>query len=119
MPEEKKVLIVDDDVDFCDSLADILEGENLKTTTAYIGEDAVRLIESQVFDIVLLDIKMPGIDGISVLKLIKKAHPQTRVIIMTGYADVDRVKQALQEKAEKIVYKPFEVKDFIETIRSL
>ena len=68
----KNVLIVDDDLDFGDSIADILQGENYATTTVDSGEKAVRAAEGKDFHIVLMDIKMPGMGGIEALKRIKK-----------------------------------------------
>lgn len=83
--KEVKVLLVDDEVDFVDTLAQRLRIRELTVDTVYNGEEALSFIKKIKPDVIVLDLKMPGLHGIEVLREIKKMSPQIQVIILTGH----------------------------------
>ena len=102
-----KVLVVDDNPDVRDILSDFLDNEGYEVILATNGEEAIELAETENPQVILLDIKMPGIDGIEVCNRLK-ANEKTRsipIIIMTAYADRDV--EAFVEGADDFVTKPF------------
>ncbi len=80
-----KVLLVDDEEDFIDTLAQRLKMRELNVTAVYDGERALAKVKSEEPDVMVLDLKMPGLQGMDVLKEIRKAHPNIKVIILTGH----------------------------------
>jgi CheY-like chemotaxis protein len=109
------VLVVDDDPGIREMLVAILSGMNFKVTAASDGYQAIELVKSGSFDAVMMDIKMPGIDGIETLKRIKGTRPGARVILMTAYASEGTVLAARMEGASTVLYKPFDL-DKIEAL---
>lgn len=107
--EDPKILIVDDNKDFADVFCDILKANDYKVESCYGGTQAIEITDDSEFDILFLDIRMPDMDGIETLKEIKKRHPDTTVIMMTGYSVDELVHKAIEEKASEIIYKPFEI----------
>ncbi len=83
-----RVLLVDDEEDFTDALSKRLEARNLKVKTVNRGEDAVHMVDEQSFDVIILDLAMPGMDGLETLKQIKANHPDAEIIMLTGQASV-------------------------------
>lgn len=95
-----KILIVDDESAVCESLEELLRMENFQAESAGSGEDALKVLSEVKFDLVLLDIKMPGIDGVEVMRQIKKYHPDTRIIIITGYGSLDSAIKSIRSGAQ-------------------
>ena len=91
-----KILIVDDELSVRASLKEWFLEDGFKVETAESGEDALNKMHAGPYDIILLDIKMPGMDGITLQKKIKKITPQAIIIIMTAYASVDTAVEALK-----------------------
>lgn len=91
-----KVLLVDDEREFVQTLSERLLTRNVGTAVAYSGEEALAIIEDDEPEVVVLDLQMPGIDGIEVLRRVKKGHPDTQVIILTGHGS-EREEQIAQE----------------------
>ena len=91
----RRLLVVDDDRDFADSLFEILDLSGYDVEVAYSGEEAMSLCRSSRFDLALMDVHMPGKDGVESLIEIQKTLPGFRVIMMTGYADDDVVPSGL------------------------
>jgi DNA-binding response OmpR family regulator len=86
-----KVLLVDDEKEFIDTLAERLDTRGISAKVVYSGEEALPVIKSDPPEVVLLDLKMPGMDGMDVLRKIKHEHPITEVIIYTGHGgDVEK-----------------------------
>ena len=83
-----KVLLVDDEVDFLTTLAERLEARGLKVNTAVSGEDAVTKVDNQSFDLIILDLAMPGIDGLETLKRIKAKQPEAEIIMLSGQGSI-------------------------------
>ena len=85
MPTIKRLLVVDDDEDFADSVADLLASNELEVAVAYDGSEAVQKISAQPYDLTLLDVQMPGQNGVQSLIEILQLRPTSRVVMMTGY----------------------------------
>jgi DNA-binding NtrC family response regulator len=108
-PENTNVLIVDDDVNFCNTLAKIFIKKGYKTVTAESGLRALEMIEKKTFDIVLMDIKMPVMDGVETFKKMKAIRPDIAVILMTAFSVDDLIADALKEGVYSVVRKPFDI----------
>jgi CheY-like chemotaxis protein len=107
------VLVVDDEEGMRETLTDILEDAGYAVTVAADGETALARVRSEVFDLVLMDIRMPGRDGVSVLREIGRPPPQ--VIMMTAYAMEDQMRQAVRD-AYAVVHKPFQIDRLLELV---
>lgn len=113
MTDTTKILVVDDEEIVRRSYARALAGENCKVDAVAGGQDALQLMEQRPFDVVLLDLMMPGIDGMSVLRTIKKNWPESEVIIITGNPAVDTAKEAISLGAYDYLAKPVGPDDVI------
>jgi signal transduction histidine kinase/DNA-binding response OmpR family regulator len=101
------ILVVDDERDIRDGSERILARKGYKVTKASNGEEALRCVEQTPFSIVLLDLKMPGMDGLEVLRLIRESHPDTLIIVITGYATIETAIEAMKRGAYDFMPKPF------------
>ena len=104
-----KVLIVDDEVAFANALSQRLNLKNFRTEVVTRGEQALEYIEAESPDIVLLDLRMPGMDGIDVLKNIKAMHPEIQVIILSGHENAGDRAEAVRYGAFDFVGKPADI----------
>lgn len=116
MAEKTKVLIVDDDVNFCSTIAKILSKKGYETTTTKSGFQALDLIKERVFDIVLMDIKMPVMNGVETFKKIKAIKPNSVVILMTAFSVDDLIREAVKEGVYAVIRKPFDIDTTISII---
>lgn len=113
-----KILIVDDEPDVCKTLEKFLVFEGFQVLTATSGPQALELLDSHKVHLALLDIKMPGMNGIEVLQRLKKIDVSIQVIIMTGYSTFDLALEAFENGAADYALKPFESLDrILELIR--
>ena len=110
----KKILIVDDEEDVRLFVADFFGERDFNVETAGSGEDALEKIEKSVPDLVLLDIMMPGIDGLECLEKIKKKYPNVTVIMITALKDETRMEKAKRLGALDYIVKPFSL-SYLET----
>lgn len=113
-----RILLVDDNEAFLDSTKDVLEDEGYDVVTASNGADAIRHVETRPFDLVLMDIKMPGLSGIDAFVEIKKRTPDIKVIMCTAYIVEASIRKALAEGAYAVLNKPFEMDLLFRTIDS-
>jgi len=113
---QARLLVVDDDVELCQSLSDIFGEKGYLVETAYNGAQAEEKLRETFFNVSLLDIKLPDIDGIELLRRLKKVHPNTEVILITGYASLESSIAALREGAFAYVIKPMAMDDVIATV---
>jgi two-component system, OmpR family, response regulator CpxR len=111
-----KVLLVDDEKEFIDTLAERLEVRDFLVTRAYNGDEALEGIAHAEVDVVILDVLMPGKDGIETLLEIKKAKPLVEVIMLTGNATVETAIEGLKRGAYDYLRKPTDTKELIEKI---
>jgi DNA-binding NtrC family response regulator len=115
--EDFRVLIVDDEPDFLETIVKRLRKRKIDTTGVDSGKKALELLEREPFDVVILDIRMPGMDGIETLKEIKHKRPLMEVILLTGHASVESGMQGIQYGAFDYVMKPAEIDDLLEKVR--
>ncbi len=111
-----KILIVDDDKEFCASMTDILEAKGYEVESENSGAQAIAKVKEKSFDVILMDIKMPAMNGVEAFKQIKKISPKTAVIMITAYSLEDLIKEALQEGAFGVLRKPLDIDKLIEQI---
>jgi DNA-binding NtrC family response regulator len=109
MKEDARVLVVDDEPMVCLALTNWLEEENYFAQAVEDGPQAIKAVRGENWDIVLLDLRMPGMDGLEVLKKVKEIAPQTVVIMMTAYASIPGAVQAMKEGAYDYIVKPLDV----------
>ena len=107
-----RILVVDDNEEFCQNVKDILELEGYLVLTAYDGSGAIELVRKEKPDLVLMDVKLPKIDGLTAFKKIREISPHTPVIMMTAYAE-EVLKDALREGAFGVLKKPLELDKLI------
>jgi len=107
--ENLRVLLVDDETELVETLAERLELRGIAARAVTSGEDALRLLLDQDFDVVLLDVKMPGISGLDVLKLIRRQRPRTQVILITGHGSAEDGESGVRDGAFDYVMKPIDI----------
>ncbi|MFZ2634139.1 MAG: response regulator [Desulfosalsimonadaceae bacterium] len=113
MPEKAKVLIVDDEAHFCRSLLKILSARGIEALAVNRGEDALEEIVRNPYDVVLLDVKMPGISGIEVLKRMKEQGIKAEVIVLSGHASVDTAVEIVKYGAYDYLLKPCDTDELL------
>ena len=111
-----KVLLVDDEVEFASALAERLELRNYEVKTANSALEALGLIHGFLPDVVVLDLRIPGMDGIETLKTIKKLDPTIEVIMLTGHGDVKSVEEGMKGGAFEYIMKPVDIGELIAKI---
>ncbi|HHX77158.1 MAG TPA: response regulator [Firmicutes bacterium] len=113
----KKILVTDDRVGIRRLLREILETASYRVYTAAGGEEALAIIKKEFIDMVLLDMKMVGMDGMETLSRIKKVSPRTLVALMTAYEEPDILAEGLRRGACCYITKPFDIMDLLNTIK--
>ena len=117
MAENFNILIVDDEEDFRVTLVKRLQKRNLQVFGAESGQKALNLMEAMVFDVVVLDVKMPGMDGIETIREMKKKNPLTEVILLTGHASMESGIEGMKLGAFDYIMKPVNIDELLEKIR--
>ena len=112
----RSVLIVDDEADACENLRDILTDLGYRVDTARNGLQAIDLISRTAYDIALLDLKMPGMDGLSVYRKMKQLQPETVAIVVSAFAGSELADRAIQEGASRLVAKPVDMPHLLQAI---
>jgi DNA-binding NtrC family response regulator len=115
--ERFKVLVVDDEEDFRETIVNRLLDRNLDVTGVESGAKALQVIDNEDFDVVVMDVRMPGMDGIEALKELKKKKPLIEVILLTGYASVESGIQGMQLGAFDYVMKPVPLDELLDKMR--
>ena len=108
MTKKPRILVVDDEAAVRESLNDWLMEDDYEVGLAASGEDAVSMALEKSWDVILLDLKMPGMDGLETLKRLKKMMPEAEVLLMTAFATIDTAVQAMKEGAFDYLVKPFD-----------
>ena len=111
-----KVLLVDDEEEFLETLVKRLELRGLKVTGVTRGADAVQLADKQNFDAIVIDLAMPGMDGLETLKRIKKTHPDAEIIMLSGQGTVKTSIEAMKLGAEDFLEKPVDMQELLTKI---
>jgi DNA-binding NtrC family response regulator len=107
------VLLVDDEPEFLRTLTKRLGKRDLEVRGAPGGKEALRALAEQEADVVVLDVKMPGMDGIETLRRIKQDHPLVEVIMLTGHADVEAAVQGMEMGAFDYLMKPMDIDELL------
>lgn len=114
-----RLLLVDDNEAYLDSTRDVMEDEGYEVVTATGGKEAIQLVASQLFDVVVMDIKMPGMNGVESFIEMKKYRPDLKVIMCTAYIVENLIRQALEQGALSVLNKPFEMDLLLKTIENV
>ncbi len=112
-----KVLLVDDEQEFVNTLSERLETRSMTPAIAYDGEEALAMVADDQPEVMVLDLKMPGIDGLEVLRRMKKSHPETQVIILTGHGSAAEEELAAELGAFAYLRKPVDIEELTATMR--
>jgi two-component system response regulator PilR (NtrC family) len=112
------ILVVDDEQSLRDVLSIMLKRAGYAVTSAVDGEEAIELLNKEIFDLVITDLRMPKIDGMEVLKAVKSASPETVVLIITAFASADSAVEAMKQGAYDYLTKPFQVDEVQLIIRN-
>lgn len=114
-----QVLLVDDEEEFLKTLSQRLEMRGLKVTGATRGEEAVDLADKQTFDAIVIDLAMPGMDGLETLKRIKESHPEAEIIMLSGQGTVKTSIEAMKLGAEDFLEKPVDMQELLKKIKEM
>jgi CheY-like chemotaxis protein len=112
-----RVLLVDDEREFVQTLSERLEMRDVGSTVAYDGESALRMVEDDEPEVIILDLRMPGIDGIEVLRRVKQSHPHIEVIILTGHGSEEDRTTCMELGAFAYLQKPVDIEALSETLK--
>lgn len=116
---EKRILLIDDEPDFLAALGERMRNRGLNVATAASATEAIHKAEKETYDVLVLDLNMPGMDGLEALKILKGNNPQIHVIILTGHATVENGISAMLSGAEEILEKPSNVDVLLRKIEKL
>jgi DNA-binding NtrC family response regulator len=112
-----KVLLVDDEVEFSETLIKRMKKRNVDIVGVQSGEEALQTLDQDPIDVVILDVRMPGMDGIETLRALKKKHPLIEVIMLTGHASVEVAVQGMEFGAFDYLMKPMQIDDLLYKIQ--
>jgi DNA-binding NtrC family response regulator len=116
---KNRVLIVDDEKNIRLTLSSALESLDIRVDTAVNGEEALAKLETGDFGLILLDLKMPGMDGMEVLRLVRKKRPQIKVVIITAHGTIDSAVDAMKLGAVDFLQKPFAPREIRELVTKM
>jgi DNA-binding response OmpR family regulator len=111
-----RVLVVDDEVDFADTLCKMLRRRGMEVTACRAADEALWVLQGAAYDVVLLDLKMPGLSGTDCLPTIRRIAPETPVILLTGHLAVEDERKALEAGAYAYLFKPHPFEDLFARI---
>lgn len=113
------ILIVDDEMGMRETLVDIMEDMGYHVTMAVDGYDAIQKVKQHAFDIIFMDVRMPGLDGVDALKEVKDIQPGAKVVLITAYAVDDRIRDALRDGAYRVLDKPLDLQTMIDLVEDI
>ena len=113
----EKILLVDDEQDFLDALSERMRARGMDVTTSASAEEALATAGQGSFDAVVLDLRMPGMDGLEALRILKEKDPKLQVILLTGHATVQQGVEAMKRGALDLLEKPADIETLTEKIR--
>ena len=117
MNKHARILVVDDDESITRTMKAILEDEGYKVDIAATGREAIKKTEETAYNVALLDIRLPDMEGIELLKLMKDAVPRTRKIMVTGYPSMQNAVAALNKNADAYLIKPVDIEKLLNTVK--
>jgi DNA-binding NtrC family response regulator len=113
----EKVLLIDDEVEFLENLSERMRVRGMDVSTAQTTDNAINAIEEAEYDAIVLDLQMPGMNGIEMLKVIKERHPDMQVILLTGQATLEAGIEAMKLGAMDFMEKPADINSLTEKIK--
>ena len=113
----EKVLLVDDEKEFLDIMSERMQARGMTVKTADSADQAMAMLEKESFDAIVMDFKMPGMDGIQALKNIKTKKPELQIILLTGYATVEKTVEAMKIGATDLLEKPADLEKLAAKIK--
>lgn len=116
--EDIKILLVDDEEDFVSSISDLLDLRDLRSYSALSGEEALRFVKTSIPDIIILDLRMPDLDGMEVLRRVRQHFPSIQVIILTGHGNDLEEGEARGLGAFDYLKKPIDIEILVERIKA-
>lgn len=114
-----RILITDDEEIICESIAEFLESEGFEAVTASNGEEALEIIQKSDIDLLVSDVRMPGMDGVELMQAVGKVSPETLIILMTAFASVETAVQALRSGAADYMLKPLDFDELLLRIKAI
>ncbi|MDF1613775.1 response regulator [Desulfurivibrio dismutans] len=111
-----RILIVDDDHELRETIKEVIEQENFQATTAQNADEALALVQHDSFDLIILDMVMPGTDGMNAIPLLRRYSPGSRIVVITAFSTVQNAVQALRQGAHDYLSKPFTIETLLATI---
>jgi DNA-binding NtrC family response regulator len=117
MDKHSRILVVDDDESIRNTIKAILEDEGYIVDIASTGKEAIKRSQETVYNVALLDIRLPDIEGVELLKLMKDAVPRTRKIMVTGYPSMQNAVAALNKNADVYLIKPVDIEKLLNTVK--
>jgi DNA-binding response OmpR family regulator len=117
LDKSARILIVDDDESIRNTVKIILEDEGYTVDLAATGNEAIKMTEKTAYNIALLDIRLPDMEGVELLKLMKDNVPRTRKIMVTGYPSMQNAITALNKNADAYLVKPVDVEKLLNTVK--
>ncbi len=114
---ELKLLLVDDELEFLEPLSIRLSRRGVSCSIATSGDDALRALAGGSFDCAVVDVKMPGMDGLELLRRVRHAHPGVAVVLLTGHASVELGVQGMELGAFDYLLKPVDLDELLDVVR--
>ncbi len=111
------VLLVDDEQEFTEILSQRLQARDLAVDCASNGREALEQANKKSYDIIILDLVMPGMDGLETLRLLREKNPNVQVILLTGHGDVKKSVEAMKMGAKDFLEKPADIKELMDKIK--
>ena len=114
----EKVLLVDDEEDFLETLADRMRTRGMTVDTSTSAMEAIKRIDTESYDAIILDLMMPGMDGLEALKIVKERRPELQIILLTGFGTLEKGIEAMKLGATDFVEKPADLESLTQKIKN-
>lgn len=113
----EKVLLVDDEPEFLEVMSERMKARGMEVTATGSADQALAILEKESFDAIVMDFQMPGMDGMAALKAIKQKKPELQIILLTGYATIEKTVEAMKIGATDFLEKPADLEALTEKIK--
>ncbi len=113
----EKVLLIDDEKDFIEALSERMESRGMKVSSTVSPKEGLEIVDKETFDAIILDLKMPEMNGLEVLKIIKEKNPDLQIILLTGHATVEKGIEAMKLGAMDLLEKPIDIATLTDKIK--
>ncbi|MBI2266503.1 MAG: response regulator [Armatimonadetes bacterium] len=119
MKRNPRILIADDNKELCNCLTDLLELEEYDVTAVYDGNQAIEAVRKDEFAIVLMDVKMPGLNGVEATRILKEIAPRLPVVLISAFADEELHRDGLQTTDFEIIQKPIDIHRLLQRLKQI